>query len=143
MHFNLIGPGVVLALSLAAFSLAETHSQQVDFESDKWIEVGVESEGVDITEIRFSLEGGINFNPLRAGKGPQCIVSLRNNSRLELDLAVGLAVFDADGNLLGATESGTPSLDPGEEKEITMTFREVKRKLYNAKTVHIVLETFR
>ena len=143
MHFNLIGPGVLLALLLAAFSLAETQSKQVDFESGKWIEVGVESEGVEITEIRVSLEGGINFNPLRAGKGPQCIVSLRNNSRHESDLAVGLAVFDLDGKLIGATESGTPSLDPGEEKEITLTFREVKRKLYDAKTIHIVLETFR
>ena len=143
MHFNPIAPGVLLALSLATFSLAETHSKQVAFENGQRIEVGVESEGVEITDIRFRLEGGINFNPLRAGRGPQCLVSLRNNSRHELDLAVGLAVFDADGNLLGATESGTPSLDPGEEKEITMTFREVKRKLYNAKTVHIVLETFR
>ena len=143
MRFKPFASGLLLALPLATLSSSQTHSKQVAFENGKWIGVGVESEGVEITDIRFSLEGGINFNPLRAGKGPQCIVSLRNNSRHESDLAVGLAVFDADGNLIGATESGTPSLDPGEEKEITMTFREVKRKLYNAKTVHIVLETFR
>ena len=143
MRFKPFASGLLLALPLATLSSGQTHSKQVAFENGKWIGVGVESEGVEITDIRFSLEGGINFNPLRAGKGPQCIVSLRNNSRHESDLAVGLAVFDADGNLIGATESGTPSLDPGEEKEITMTFREVKRKLYNAKTVHIVLETFR
>ena len=97
MHFNLIAPGVLLVLSLAAFSLAETHSKQVDFESGKWIEVGVESEGVEITDIRFSLEGGINFNPLRVGKGPQCFVSLRNNSPLLHQLPITDPDFAGNG----------------------------------------------
>lgn len=134
---------VFILLLSATFAFADTHSKKVDFENDKWVEVNLESEGVQISEIRFDLVGGVNLNPLRAGMGPQCLVSLRNTSSHLSDVAVGLAVFDADGNLIGVTESGTPSLDPGEEKEITLTFREVKRKLYEAKTVHVVLETFR
>jgi hypothetical protein len=55
---------------------------------------------------------------------------------------VAVALYDEKGMLISASESNhLGDLDPGEEGEIEVMFRYVKRKLYSAKTVEIVLET--
>lgn len=128
----------------AASSNAETVSKQVSFANDEWVKVNLTAEGIQLSEIRFKLEGGVHYNPLRAGKGPQCFVAVRNTSGHEQDFAIAVALVDAKGNLVGATESGhTGSLDPGETAEVKMTFREVHRRIYEAKTVHVTLETWK
>src|SRR5262249_50678083 len=112
--------------------------------NEKWIPVNLTSEGIQIKEVRFEVEGGIHWNPLRAGKGPQCFVQVKNTSDHAMHLALAVALFDAEGNLLAATESGhIGDLDPNEDGEIKMTFREVKRRFFEAKTAQIALETFR
>lgn len=128
----------------ASASYADTVSKNVGFVNEEWIKVGLNAEGVELVEIRFKVQGGIHYNPLRAGSGPQCFVEVKNSSGHETDLAVAIALFDGSGKLVGATESGhTGSLDPGEAAEIKMTFREVHRRMYEAKTVHVVLETWK
>ena len=102
------------------------------------------AEGVEIKEVRFAVEGGIHWNPLRAGKGPQAFVPVKNTVDHEMKMAVAVALFDDKGGLLAATEaSNIGALDPGEAKEIKMTFREVKRKFFEAKTAQIALETYK
>jgi hypothetical protein len=136
-----------LALALVAFGAAlraETVGASIKWENEKWIPVAVSSEGIEITEVRFEVEGGIHWNPLRAGIGPQAFVHLKNGSDHEMKLAVAIALFDGKGTLVGATEaSNIGSLSPGESKEIKMTFREVKRKFFEAKTGQIALETYK
>jgi hypothetical protein len=61
-----------------------------------------------------------------------------------MKMAIAIALFDGKGTLVGATESSNiGSLDPDESKEIKMTFREVKRKFFEAKKAQIALETYR
>ena len=132
------------ALALAATLHAETIGKTIKWENEKWIPVGLSSEGIEIKEIRFAVEGGIHWNPLRAGGGPQAFVNVTNTSDHQMKMAVAVALFDAKGTLVGATESSNiGSLDPDELKEIKMTFREVKRKFFEAKTAQIALETYR
>jgi hypothetical protein len=136
--------GVVLALCGTGVAQAETVSKRINFANEKWVAVGLSTEGIEVAEIRFKVEGGIHYNPLRLGKGPQCFVTVRNTGNNESKLAVAVAAFDDNGNLVGATETGhTGSLDPGERAELKMTFREVQRRLYEAKTVQITLETWK
>jgi len=60
-----------------------------------------------------------------------------------MKMAVAIALFDDKNTLIGATESANiGSLDPGEAKEIKMTFRDVKRRFFDAKTAQIALETY-
>jgi len=118
-------------------------SKTVAFKNDTWTPVGLSSEGIEIKEIRFSVEGGIHWNPLRAGIGPQAFVSLQNHESHQTRSAVAVALFDAAGSLVGATDATTGNLDPNESKEITLTFREVKRRFFEAKSAQIALETYK
>jgi hypothetical protein len=136
-----------LVIGLTAFGAvvrAETVGKSITWDNEKWIPVHLVSEGVEIAEVRFAVEGGIHWNPLRAGSGPQAFVQVKNTSDHESKLAVAIALFDGKGVLVGASEaSNIGSLDPAEAKEIKLTFREVKRKFFEAKTAQIALETYR
>src|SRR5262245_44590430 len=126
---------VLAIVSVVATLRAETVSKSIKWENEKSIPVNLASEGVEVKEIRFAVEGGIHWNPLRAGIGPQAFLQVKNTSEREMKLAVAVALFDDKGGLLAAGEAGNiGALDPGEAKEIKMTFREVKRKFFEAKT---------
>jgi len=136
-----------LAIALVAMVVtvrAETVSKTIKWDNEKWIPVDLTAEGIEIKEIRFAVEGGIHWNPLRAGIGPQAFVQVKNASDHEMKLAVAVALFDDKGGLLAATESSNiGALDSGQAKEIKMTFRDVKRKFFEAKTAQVALETYR
>jgi hypothetical protein len=136
---------VIVVVTLVAATLrAETVGKTISWDNEKWLPVSLSAEGIEIRQVRFAVEGGIHWNPLRAGIGPQAFVQVKNASEHESKLAIAVALFDAKGLLVGATESSNiGSLEPGEEKEIKMTFREVKRKFFDAKTAQITLETYR
>ena len=51
-------------------------SKKVNWANDTWIPVGLESEGIQIKEVRFAVEGGIHWNPLRDVEvGEHCVRS--------------------------------------------------------------------
>ena len=141
---NALLAGLAAAVVAAATLHADTISKTIKWDNEKWLPVGLASEGVEIKEIRFAVEGGIHWNPLRAGTGPQAFVQIKNTSGHEMKLAVAVALFDEKGGLVGATESANiGKLDADENKEIKMTFRDVKRRFFDAKTAQIALETYR
>jgi hypothetical protein len=123
---------------------AATASKKITWTNEQWIPVNLSSDGMSIKEIRFEVEGGVHWNPLRAGKGPQCFVQVKNEPGHGMHLAVAVALFDDKGGLIAATESShIAELDPNESGEIKMTFREVKRRFFEARTGQIVLETYK
>jgi hypothetical protein len=135
---------VFVLLLWPAIPQAATSSKKVTWVNEQWIPVNIASEGVSVKDIRFEVEGGVHWNPLRAGKGPQCFVQVKNESGHGMHLAVAIALFDEKGDLIAASESGhIGELDENESAEIKMTFREVKRRFFEAKTAHIVLETYK
>jgi hypothetical protein len=135
---------VFVLLLWPAMPQAATASKKITWVNEQWIPINISSEGVSIKDIRFEVEGGIHWNPLRAGKGPQCFVQVKNESGHDMHLAVAVALFDDKGDLIAATESGhIGELDANETAEIKMTFREVKRRFFEAKTGQIVLETYK
>jgi hypothetical protein len=71
---------VFVLLAWPAMPQAATASQKITWANEQWIPVNLSSEGVTIKEIRFEVEGGVHWNPLRAGKGPQCFVRVKNES---------------------------------------------------------------
>ncbi len=144
MHDIRVAALAAALVALVATLHADTVGKTITWDNEKWIPVNLASEGIEIKEIRFAVEGGIHWNPLRAGIGPQAFVNVKNTSDHEMKMAIAVALFDAKGMLVGATESSNiGSLDPDESKEIKMTFREVKRKFFEAKKAQIALETYR
>lgn len=131
---------ILLSAGPAAF--AETQAKKVRFDVGESVPVKLVVEGIEISTIRFSIEGGVKFNPFKSGRGPQAFMAVKNTGTKALDFAIAVALYDEKGMLIGASESNhLGDLDPGEDGEIEVMFRYVKRKLYSAKTVEIVLET--
>ncbi len=75
----------------------ETVAKSIKWENEKWIPLNLASEGIEIKEIRFEVEGGVNWNPLRAGKGPQAFMPVKNTADHKMKLAVAIALFDDRG----------------------------------------------
>jgi hypothetical protein len=144
MRSKLVVGVALLVVGVCTATHAGTISKKFAWQNEQWIPVGLSSEGITVKEVRFEVEGGIHWNPLRAGRGPQAFVQVKNESDHAMRLALAVALFDADGSLIAATESGHIGvLDPGEDDEIKMTFREVKRRFFDAKNGEIVLETYK
>lgn len=123
---------------------ADTVSKKVRFDAGESVPVTLVAEGLEVTTVRFSVEGGLNLNPFtfKAGKGPQAFMKIRNVGDRPMDFGVAVALYDEKGALIAATESShLGEVDPGEDTEVSVMFRYVKRKVYSAKTVEIVLET--
>jgi hypothetical protein len=123
---------------------ADTVAKKVRFDAGESVTVALAAEGLEVLSLRFSVEGGTNLNPFtfKAGKGPQGFLKIRNAGTRALDFGVAIALYDERGALIGASESNhLGEIDPGEENEVSVMFRYVKRKIYSAKTVEIVLET--
>jgi hypothetical protein len=136
-----VAVGVVF---LVAPLRAATVAKKITWANETTIPVNLVSEGVQIKEVRFAVEGGMNWNPLRAGVGPQCYVTINNTADHPMHLSVAVALFDAAGDLIAATEAGhLGQLNPAEPGEMKLTFREVKRRFFDAKTAQIALETWK
>lgn len=136
---------VTTAILLAAAAAhADTVSKKVRFDAGDPVTVTLSAEGLEVASLRFSVEGGMNLNPFtfKAGKGPQAFLKVRNTGAKALDFGIAVALYDERGALIAASESNhLGEIDPGEEGEVSVMFRYVKRKIYSAKTVEIVLET--
>ena len=121
---------------------ADTVSKKVRFDAGETVPVKLVVEGIEITSVRFSVEGGVKLNPFKSGRGPQAFLKVLNTGSKPLDFGIAVALYDEKGALIAASESNhLGDLDPGEDGEIQVMFRYVKRKVYAAKTVEIVLET--
>jgi hypothetical protein len=135
-----IAAGVLAAASSPA--LADTQSKKVRFDAGATVPVKLVVQGIEVGTIRFSVEGSINFNPFKTGKGPQAFMAVRNTGTRAFDFGIAVVLYDEKGEVIAASESNhLGDLDPGEDGEIEVMFRYVKRKVYAAKTVEIVLET--
>jgi hypothetical protein len=120
---------------------ADTVSKKVRFDAGETVPVKLVAEGIEIDSLRFSVEGGLKLNPFKTGKGPQAFLTVKNTGNKSLDFAIAVALYDEKGALIAASESNhLGDLEPGEDGEIEVMFRYVKRKVYSAKTVEVVLD---
>ncbi len=121
---------------------ADTVSKKVRFDGSETVTVSLSAEGIEVTSIRFSVEGGVKLNPFKTGRGPQAFLAVTNTGTREMDFALAVVLYDEKGAVIAASESNhLGDLEPGETGQIDVMFRYVKRKVYSAKTVEVVLET--
>ena len=121
---------------------ADTDSKKVRFDAGEAVPVKLVVQGIEVGAIRFSIEGGIKFNPFKSGKGPQAFLTVKNIGTRALDFGVAVVLYDEKGAVIAASESShLGDLDPDEDGEIEVMFRYVKRKVYTAKTAEVILET--
>jgi hypothetical protein len=135
-----------LAVAFLSLALASPLSAQLITKRFDWQPVGgiqkvdMQMNDVAVSEIRFDL--GDTIAPVRVSSA-KAVVRVDNNSQQDQEVGVAVAVFDADGNLVGAGNGGNKigELNKGEREEFNVRFSYVYRNLRNAKSFLISLET--
>ena len=131
----------VLVVGLSSPLTAELITKKFD-----WLPVGgtqktdMTTTDMAVSEVRFDL--GDTLPPIRRSTA-KAIVRVDNNSNVDQEVGVALAVFDGDGNMIAAGNGGNKvgELGKGERSEFTVPFAYVYRNLKDAKTFLVTLET--
>ena len=135
---------LLLASLISSLPLsAKIGSAKIIFQADRWIPVALEVDGVVIEKIKFSSPPKIRKLITKHDKPNWVKVKVVNTGPHKADAGVAVALFDKEGNLLAAGNSGTSigALRPGEKHNFKIHFVGVFRELDKAKYVIIALET--
>ncbi len=136
---------VALAALLPTGGEAAISTQRIAFVKGSPADLSVAEGGIRLLRYRFSRLVRGTENPLKllAG-GPSLVFDVRNDGKEPRDFAVAVALFDRQGQLLGAgTQSHTGKLDPGESHEMKVVLKDVNQDVARAATLIVSLETRR
>ena len=131
---------VVLLLPAAPLS-AEIISKKFDWAPVGGIQkVDLQLNDIAVSQIKFDL--GDTIAPVRYSSA-KAVVRVDNNSQVDEEVGVAIAIFDADGNMLTAGNGGNKvgELNKGDRTEFTIHFSYVYRNLAQAKSFLVTLET--
>ena len=132
----------VAALAMSAPLHAGLKSAKVPFVKNEWTDVGLTQEGIHVLNYRISLATNVSMNPLKVGAGPAIFFNVKNEGTAATDFSLAVALFDKEGNLVGAASgSHAGKLEPGESKEVKLIFRDVNQSVSDAITAHVTVET--
>ncbi len=130
-----------LTIVLVSPLSAELVSKKFDWSPVGGIQrVDMQLNDVAISEVRFDL--GDTVAPIRVSSA-KAVVRVDNNSQVDQEVGVAIAVFDAEGNLVAAGDGGNKvgDLNKGDRSEFTLHFSYVYRNLRSARSFLITLET--
>jgi hypothetical protein len=125
---------LMLVLLVASTATAGLLSKSFEYREDITLEIGKGTgDGLRLDGVHF--HGG--SRPLRAD------VAVSNTSSGPIKAGVAIALFDADGRLVGVASGGTQFLPvrAGRQKSYALTFDHVNGEVSKAKTFQISLET--
>jgi hypothetical protein len=131
----------LLTFAIAAPASAELVTKKLDWAPVGGIQrVDIRVNDMAISEIRFDL--GDTVAPIRVSSA-KAIVRVDNNSQIDQEVGVAVAVFDGEGNLIAAGNGGNKvgELNKGERQEFTVHFAYVYRNLRSARSFLVTLET--
>jgi hypothetical protein len=137
---------VSTALAGALFAAAPASAELITKKFD-WAPVAgvqrisdMQVNDVAIPQIAFDL--GDTIAPIRRSSA-KAVVRVDNNSTVDQEVGVAVAVFDAEGNLIAAGNGGNKvgELNKGDRQEFTVSFAYVYRNLKNARSFLVTLET--
>jgi hypothetical protein len=132
---------VLFALAMASPASAQLITKKFD-----WAPVGgiqkldVQLNDMVISQVQFDL--GDTIKPIRLSSA-KAVVRIDNNSQVDQEVGIAVAVFDGEGNLIAAGNGGNKvgELNKGEREEFTVRFGYVYRHLREARSFLVTLET--
>ncbi|MGH9749190.1 MAG: FxLYD domain-containing protein [Candidatus Polarisedimenticolia bacterium] len=116
-----------------------TNSARYKFEGNKWLALDLSVGDVRAETIRFEWPATI----LRVKTAYKATVKVANGSSRQARIGVAVALYDADGRLIGAGSGGTTlgTIDPGDVAQFDVDFAHVTQRLEQAAQFHIALES--
>jgi hypothetical protein len=130
---------MAVVLVAAAPATAAVNSATYKFAGNTWLSLDLATGDVRTELIRFDWPAAI----LGVKSGYKAVVKVVNGSAKQAGVGLAVAVFDADGKLLGAGTTGTKigTVDPGDSAEFTIEFDHVFERLEQASQFRIALQT--
>lgn len=121
---------------------ANTGTTKLDFTPREWLDVGLTVNGVTVDRIKLHPAGKMTSLVLKHDEANRGTIVVTNATQLVVSPAVAVAVFDEEGRLLAAANTGVrlKSLKPGETKELEIHFGGVFRHLEKGRVLYLSLE---
>jgi len=118
---------------------ADTNSGRYKFEGNKWLALDLAVGDVRADTIRFEWPATL----MRLKAGYKATVKVVNGSSAQARVGIAVAIYDKDSKLIGAGTTGTTlgTIDPGDNSQFTIDFKDVTVRLEQADQFHIALET--
>jgi len=131
---------LVLAAAAAARPAdAAVNSARYRFEGNRWLSLDLAVAEVRTDVVRFEWPSTMLGIKTRY----KAVIKVVNGSTHQVSAGVAVAVYDADGKLLGAGTTGTKvgTIDPGDAAEFTVDFDHVSERLEAAAQFQVALQT--
>ncbi len=141
--------GALLALLAAASASAvepdvpaDTGTARVAFAAREWLDVGLDVNGVSVDRLKLHRPGKVRGLLVRHDEANRGWIVVTNGTDRRIAPAIAVAVFDADGHLLAAANTGARlrTLRPGQTAELDIHFGGVFRYIENGATLYVSLE---
>ena len=116
-------------------------SKSFEFRSGVTLEVGADTGGgLRLDDVRFEMP--VNAG-VRAAREATVEITVSNASESSRRVGLAVALFDADGRLVGVADGGTAlmPLRPGRLRAYRLVFQNVRDEAPNAETFQISVET--
>lgn len=117
-------------------------SRRYDFHWDKLIPLDLEVDGLRVKSIFFNRRG-IKTGLFKGAEfGSRAQVEVMNTAKRPRNPGFAVAVFDGEGNLLGAGSGGTKvgTVKPGETETFDLNFFQVMERLPRGTHFHLTVE---
>ena len=136
---------VLLAAGLRAEPaevLADTGTAKVTLVTREWIDVGLNVNGVTVDRVRFHRPGKVSGLFTKHDEANRGNVVVTNGTDKKISPALAVAVFDKDGHLLAAANTGVrlKTIQPGETATMDLHFGGVFRFLEKGDTFYVSIE---
>lgn len=115
-----------------------TNSALYKFEPNKLLGLDLAVGEVRAEAVRFEWPATL----MRVKTAYKATVKVANGSSHQVRVGIAIALYDADGRLIGAGTTGTTlgTVDPGDAAQFTVEFNHVSQRLEEASKFHIALE---
>lgn len=133
-----------IAILASTATFAELVSKKYEFKEGVTLEVGADTgDGLRIDTVRFQLPTTPGGRYLRTLGIVSAEVTVSNSSENSGKIGIAIALFDAEGRLVGAANGGTKLMPvkPGRQKTYTLIFEGVNSAAHSTTTFQISFES--
>jgi len=139
--------GLASVLLLALFATlplgAEYFCQRYDFSAEKWIRLNAKVGSLELLDVQFEFPSYVGPRKLGIKGRDQATLNLKNYGEVRTRVQVAIALFDAEGNLVGCGTTGTKvaGTKPGGTEGYYVSFDYVNSRIQTAKTFYLTVES--
>ena len=139
--------GLAFTLIMALFATlplgAQYFSQRYDFSTEKWIRLNAKVGSLELLDIQFEFPSYVGPRKLGIKGRDQATLNLKNYGDVRVRVQVAIALFDAEGNLVGCGATGTKvaGTKPGGTESYYVSFDYVHSRIQTAKTFYLTVES--